>query len=198
MQCRDIPIADGTLTLFEGLLSAADGDRWLEALSRDVPWRQEKIALFGRSVDVPRLTAWHGEAGLSYSYSGIAMAPLPWTPDLLEIKRAVETAAGAAFNSVLLNLYRDGRDSVSWHSDDEPELGRQPVIASVSLGATRRFVLKHKTRKDLEPVSLDLGHGSLLIMAGATQRHWAHRIPKTRRAVGPRINLTFRRIDPTS
>ena len=120
------------------------------------------------------------------------MAPAAWTPPLLELKRCAEAHAGQAFNSVLLNLYRDGRDSVSWHADNEPGLGRNPVIASLSLGATRRFQLKH--RGSDARVALDLAHGSCLIMAGATQHHWLHQLPKTARPVGPRINLTFRRM----
>jgi alkylated DNA repair dioxygenase AlkB len=143
-------------------------------------------------VPIPRLTAWHGEAG--YVYSGIAMQPAAWTPALLEIKRCAEHHAGQGFNSVLLNLYRDGRDSVSWHADNEPGLGRDPVIASLSLGATRRFQLKHR-RNGLR-VAIDLEHGSCLVMAGATQHHWLHQLPKTARPVGPRVNLTFRRMMP--
>ena len=142
----------------------------------------------GRRVPIPRLTAWHGAAG--YVYSGIAMTPAPWNPPLLELKAVAEACAGQAFNSVLLNLYRDGRDSVSWHADNEPGLGRDPVIASVSLGATRRFQMKHRRRagaRRARPAA-----GSCLVMAGATQHHWLHQVPKTSRPVGPRINLTFR------
>jgi alkylated DNA repair dioxygenase AlkB len=142
----------------------------------------------GRRVLIPRLTAWHGAAG--YVYSGIEMTPAPWNEPLLEIKAVAEAWAGQAFNSVLLNLYRDGRDSVSWHADNEPGLGRDPVIASVSLGAMRRFQMKHRRRE--ARVALDLRSGSCLVMAGATQHHWLHQVPKTSRPVGPRINLTFR------
>jgi alkylated DNA repair dioxygenase AlkB len=142
----------------------------------------------GRRLPIPRLTAWHGQAG--YVYSGIRMAPAPWTPPLLELKDIAEALAGQPFNSVLLNLYRHGRDSVSWHADNEPGLGRNPVIASISLGAERRFQLKH--RRTGERLSVDLAHGSCLIMAGATQHHWLHQLPKIAQPVGPRINLTFR------
>ena len=143
-------------------------------------------------MPIPRLTAWHGAAG--YVYSGIRLTPAAWTPPLLELKALAERLAGERFNSVLLNLYRDGRDSVSWHADNEPGLGRDPVIASLSLGAVRRFQLKHR-RLD-ERLALDLPHGSCLIMAGATQHHWLHQLPKTTRPVGPRINLTFRHMRP--
>jgi alkylated DNA repair dioxygenase AlkB len=179
---------DGALFLIEHAVS--DADRLLGTLHGEIAWRQEVAMIMGRKVPIPRLTAWHGEAG--YVYSGIAMQPAPWTPALLELKACSEHHAGQGFNSALLNLYRDGRDSVAWHADNEPGLGRDPVIASLSLGATRRFHLKH--RRSGERLSLDLGHGSCLIMAGSTQHHWLHQLPKTARAVGPRINLTFRRM----
>jgi alkylated DNA repair dioxygenase AlkB len=179
---------DGEVFLLEHAISEHGADRLLDELAASIAWRQETATIMGRRVPIPRLTAWHGEAG--YVYSGIAMAPAPWTPRLLELKRCAEAHAGQAFNSVLVNLYRDGRDSVGWHADNEPGLGRDPVIASLSLGATRRFQLKH--RGSGERVALDLTHGSCLIMAGATQHHWLHQVPKTARPVGPRINLTFR------
>jgi alkylated DNA repair dioxygenase AlkB len=179
---------DGEVRLYEAALGAADADRLQGALMGSIAWRQEVATVMGRRVAIPRLTAWHGEAG--YVYSGIRMAPMPWNAPLLELKAVAEACAGQPFNSVLLNLYRDGRDSVSWHADNEPGLGRNPVIASLSLGATRRFQLRHRRSK--ERVAIDLCHGSCLIMAGATQHHWLHQLPKTARPVGPRINLTFR------
>jgi alkylated DNA repair dioxygenase AlkB len=181
---------DGEVFLFEDAIGRADADRLYDALLGQVAWRQEEATIMGRRVAIPRLTAWHGEAG--YVYSGIRMAPAPWSPALLELRRRAVDLAGQPFNSVLLNLYRDGRDSVSWHADNEPGLGRNPVIASLSLGATRRFQLKH--RRCDERVAIDLSHGSCLVMAGATQHHWLHQLPKTARPVGPRINLTFRRM----
>jgi alkylated DNA repair dioxygenase AlkB len=181
---------DGPVFLYAEALARADADRLLAALRDGIAWRQEVATLMGRRVPIPRLTAWHGAAG--YVYSGIRMAPAPWTPPLLELKALAEAIARQNFNSVLLNLYRDGRDSVSWHADNEPGLGPNPVIASLSLGAVRRFQLKHRRRP--ERVSLDLPHGSCLIMAGATQHHWLHQLPKTKAPVGPRINLTFRRM----
>jgi alkylated DNA repair dioxygenase AlkB len=179
---------DGEVFLFEHAIGAADADRLLDALLAAIDWRQEIATIMGRRMPIPRLTAWHGEAG--YVYSGIRMSPMPWNAPLLELKAAAEACAGQAFNSVLLNLYRDGRDSVSWHADNEPGLGRNPVIASLSLGATRRFQVKH--RGSGERVAIDLAHGSCVVMAGATQHHWLHQLPKTARPVGPRINLTFR------
>ena len=164
--------------------------RLFRALMETTDWRQETATVMGRRIPIPRLTAWHGEAG--YVYSGIRMTPLAWTPPLMELKEVAEALAGEPFNSVLLNLYRDGRDSVSWHADNEPGLGRKPVIASISLGATRRFQLRHRQTK--ERVDLDLPDGSCLVMAGAIQHQWLHQIPKTARLVGPRINLTFRRM----
>jgi len=179
---------DGIVRLHEHALGAADAARLFEQLMAVTEWRHEIATVMGRRVPIPRLTAWHGVAG--YVYSGIRMIPAPWNPPLLEIKALAEACAGQAFNSVLLNLYRDGRDSVSWHADNEPGLGRNPVIASVSLGAVRRFQMKHRQRD--ERLALDLPSGSCLVMAGATQHHWLHQVPKTGRPVGPRINLTFR------
>jgi alkylated DNA repair dioxygenase AlkB len=127
-----------------------------------------------------------------YTYSGVTLEARPWTAELQDIRSQVEAAAGISFNAVLLNQYRDGKDSVGWHSDDEPDLGTNPVIASVSFGGTRRFIMRHKTRDDIDRVELALGHGSMLIMGGATQHHWQHHVPRTARPVGTRVNLTFR------
>jgi alkylated DNA repair dioxygenase AlkB len=179
---------DGTAWVCEEALGEADAVRLFAQLMALTPWRQEIATVMGRRVPIPRLTAWHGAAG--YVYSGIRMTPAPWNPPLLEIKSVAEACAGHAFNSVLLNLYRDGRDSVSWHADNEPGLGRNPVIASVSLGATRRFQMKHRGRE--VRIALDLPSGSCLVMAGATQHYWLHQVPKSSRPVDPRINLTFR------
>ncbi len=170
--------------------------RHFAALRQEVPWRHEPITLWGRQFLQPRLTAWYGDAGTDYAYSGLRMAPLAWSPRLAAIKAQVESVCGHRFNSVLLNLYRDQRDSVGWHSDDEPALGKHPVIASLSLGESRIFKMKHKLRKQEKPVSLELGNGSLLIMAGETQQYWLHAVEKERQARGARINLTFRTICP--
>ena len=166
----------------------------LDALIEATPWRSETIRLFGKTHRQPRLIAWYADDGLTYSYSGSRLVATPWTSLLERVRKAVEAACGWRFNSVLLNYYRDHRDSMGMHSDDEPELGPNPVIASLSLGDARRFVMKHRQRKDLAPVRLDLASGSLLLMAGETQHHWKHGINKRARPCGPRVNLTFRSI----
>ena len=188
-QRLDLPDAD--VRLWPQALAPGEADRQLSALRSRIDWRQEDILIFGERRSVPRLVAWHGDPGTTYVYSGTAHEPVPWTADLQWIRARVEALTGQRYNSVLLNLYRDGRDGMGWHADDEPELGRNPVIASVSLGATRRFCLRHRRRKDLK-LDLLLPHGSLLCMSGATQHHWVHALPKTRRPVGERINLTLR------
>ncbi|MBG8554405.1 alpha-ketoglutarate-dependent dioxygenase AlkB family protein [Hymenobacter guriensis] len=182
--------------LDENFLPAATAARLFEELQNAVPWRQESITLFGKPRLQPRLAAWYGDATAHYRYSGLTLVPLPWTPTLQQLRRQIEGACSTSFNSVLLNLYRSGQDSMGWHADDEPELGPQPVIASLSLGATRRFRLKPKPRAGIEaePVSLDIASGSLLVMRGLMQQHWLHAVPKTALPVGPRLNLTFRHI----
>lgn len=187
--CYDLP--DAEVTLFPAFFTEAESDAYLAALRHATAWGQGRLTLWGKTHDEPRLTAWYGDAGKSYSYSGIVLHPQPWTPLLNEIRSRVNKAAQTEFNSVLLNRYRDGRDSNGWHQDNEPELGRNPVIASVSFGAVRRFQMRHKLRSDLK-LHLDLPHGSLLLMTGATQHTWQHQIPKTVKPVGERINLTFR------
>jgi alkylated DNA repair dioxygenase AlkB len=160
----------------------------------EIPWRAENIIVWGKLVPQPRLIAWYGDGGKNYTYSGIHLQPLSWTETLIEIKERVEAATRTDFNSVLLNYYRDHRDSMGLHSDDEPELGERPILASLSLGEERTFILKHKSEKALKPVRLKLASGSLLLMKGETQRYWKHGIDKERRPCGPRVNLTFRRI----
>lgn len=175
-----------------------DPDFALRALIEQVPWRSEFINLWGKEYQQPRLAAWFGDEGASYTYSGLSLEPLPWSDLLSTLRSRVQALAEASFNSVLLNYYRDHRDSMGMHSDDEPELGRNPIIASVSLGAQRTLILKHKSRKELKPVHLPLDHGSLLLMKGATQHHWKHAINKLSRPCGARVNLTFRRIFATA
>jgi alkylated DNA repair dioxygenase AlkB len=169
-------------------------ERTLKELIEQIPWRSEVINLWGKEHLQPRLTAWFGDAGARYTYSGLSLEPLPWTNLLSTLRGRVEALAETEFNSVLLNYYRDHRDSMGMHSDDEPELGRNPVIASLSFGAQRTFVLKHKFNKTLKPLHVELASGSLLVMKGATQHHWKHGINKLARPCGPRVNLTFRRI----
>lgn len=155
-------------------------------------WRQDEITLYGKQVLIPRLQAWYGDEDSFYQYSGLSLTPLPWTESLLQLKKRVEQTCDTSFNSMLANCYRDEKDSVAWHSDDEPELGRQPIIASLSFGAERVFQLKHKMTG--ERFKLPLQSGSLLIMAGNTQQYWLHAVPKQQRHSGARINLTFRKI----
>ncbi len=188
---HDLNLVDGDVVLFPGFFAVEEANRLFSSLTDTVAWQQDTIRLYGRVMNQPRLTAWYGDAGRSYTYSGITMNPQPWTPDLIHIRQRVEEVAGVDFNSVLLNQYRNEKDSVAWHSDDESELGPNPVIASVSFGASRRFQFKHKTDPE-QRATVELTHGSLLLMRGPTQHFWKHQIPKSARPHGPRINLTFR------
>jgi alkylated DNA repair dioxygenase AlkB len=169
-----------------------ESNLYVEQLRQSINWQQEEIRMFGKQLPLPRLTAWYGDKG--YTYSGLYNAPQPWLPVLLELKERVEQASGHTYNSVLLNYYRSGQDSMGWHSDDEKELGPQPGIASLSFGGERTFAFRHRSRKELAPVKIKLQHGSLLLMQGPTQHFWQHQVAKTTRAVEPRINLTFRNI----
>lgn len=184
---------DGCTVFYPHFFEKSVSDNLFLQLKESIAWRAEEIKIYGRWVMQPRLTAWYGDEGKAYRYSGIEMKPLPWTPYLLEIKNKIEKQCDVSFNSVLLNYYRTGADSMGWHSDDEPELGKNPVIASVSFGAERMFCLRHKEDKKLQ-VKVKLTSGSLLYMGGETQHHWQHALPKTAKPVGKRINLTFRRI----
>jgi alkylated DNA repair dioxygenase AlkB len=168
-----------------------EADLLQSVLRGEIDWQQEEIVLFGRRHLVPRLVAWHGDPGSAYAYSGTAHEPHPWTPTLTAIRQRIEALTDHTFNSVLLNLYRNGSDGMGWHTDDEPELGRNPVIASVSFGATRRFKLRHRKRR-AAVTTLELTHGSLLLMAGNTQHAYVHAVPKTAVVSGERINLTYR------
>ena len=187
-----LPLIDAHLRIWRQVDLGQSYDSLVRAIIVDTPWRQEEITVYGKPYLQPRLSAWYGD--LAYSYSGIRLEPLPWTPTLLNIKQQVETLVDLEFNSVLLNYYRDQHDSMGMHSDDERELGPQPAIASLSLGEERNFVLKHRSRKDLKTLKLALPAGSLLLMRGETQRYWRHGINKQRQACGPRVNLTFRSI----
>lgn len=174
-------------------VDAQSADHWLQQLSQQTPWTQPQIKLYGRSIAVPRLVAWYGDTGAAYRYSGLVHDPLPWTPLLTDIRKRVEQEIGEPLNGVLLNFYRNGQDAMGWHSDDEPELGAQPLVVSLNLGATRRFDFRRKGASRIE-YSLELEHGSLLVMSGPTQHHWQHQIARTRKVATPRINLTFRQI----
>jgi len=173
----------------------ATADHYTTRLMTEIPWGQEEIILFGKRQPIPRHTAWFGDAGMTYTYSGIRMDPHAWdeSPVVLEIKSAVEKYSEVTFNSLLLNLYRNGTDGVAWHSDDEQELGHNPTIGSVSFGSTRKFQFKSRDNpSDKREILLE--SGDVLIMKGTTQEQWLHQIPKTSKPVGPRINLTFRQI----
>lgn len=190
-----LPGAD--LRLWRALWPAEDCACIASALRQSLAWQQQPIVIFGREVLQPRLTAWYGDPDCAYVYSGKRNEPLPWTPLLVDLRLAVETLTGCQFNSVLANCYRDGQDSMGWHSDNEPELGPAPAIASLSFGASRRFCLQHRKHKS-QRLELLLQDGDLLLMAGATQAHYRHALPKTTRPVGERLNFTFRRIFPAS
>ncbi|RFZ84297.1 alpha-ketoglutarate-dependent dioxygenase AlkB [Mucilaginibacter terrenus] len=164
---------------------------YITAFHSNINWKQETIQMYGKLLNTPRLTAWYGDNNKTYAFSGKRFDPHPWTPELLLIKDRVDAACGITFNSVLLNLYRNGNDSVAWHADDEPELGINPVIASVSFGQIRRFEVRHKLNHK-EKYSIDLENGSLLIMKGDLQHNWQHQVPKSTKALKERINLTFR------
>jgi len=186
---RRIDLKDADVVLHPAPDLGHGPDELFERLKAGIPWEQRSIRIKGREIPQPRLISWHGEVG--YSYSGISMTQNPWTPLLESIRRNVERITGATYNSVLLNAYRHGRDSIGMHADDEPELGIRPTIASVSLGCERVFDMRRKDRTG-STVHIPLSHGSLLVMAGDTQRNWLHGIAKTDRDTGERINLTFR------
>ena len=190
-----ITMPDGEVAIYRNFFNRIESDQIFQALLSKIKWRQDKMKLYGKEYELPRLTAWYGDDGKSYTFSGIPMNPDAWTHTLLSVKSRIEEVTQAKFNSVLLNLYRTERDGVSWHSDDEPELGKNPMIASVSFGETRRFQLRHKLDKSLDKVEITLTHGSLLIMKGSTQHLWQHQIPKTAKSLQERINLTFRIIN---
>lgn len=191
MDFEQLSMPDADVRFYPAFFSPEESASLLADLTANIAWKQEQIQMFGKPVAMPRLTAWYGDEGKSYTYSGLTSHPLAWTETLLVIKSRVDAASDTTFNSVLLNLYRDGRDSMGWHSDDEPELGTNPVIASVTFGASRMFQFKHKHNPDL-CAAVELTSGSLLIMAGMTQHFWKHQIPKTKQPLPPRINLTFR------
>lgn len=193
----DLPLADASLQMDAGWLPASRADALMAELREGLDWEVHRIRMFGRMVDSPRLSSWIGDQGAGYVYSGTRFEPRSWHPALLQLRQELQSLLGVEFNSVLANRYRDGRDAMGWHSDDERELGARPVIASISLGATRRFALKHR-RDPGRKMAMDLPHGSLLVMRGDTQANYRHALPRTARAMSDRINLTFRRIDAGS
>lgn len=188
----DLPDAD--ITLIEEFFTQKESESFFKNLFEKIEWEQHQITIFGKTMNQPRLTALYGDEHKSYTYSGLTLNPTPWNKELMLIKKRVEEVSNTVFSTVLLNYYRDGRDSMGWHADDEKELGKNPVIASVSFGATRPFQLKHNNRKYLKKVDIELFNGSLLLMRGTTQHYWKHQIPKSAKPISPRINLTFRLI----
>lgn len=196
--CTVIPhrlnLPDGDVVYFDNWLDAITASDYFSHLASSLNWQQDTIKLFGKPVKIPRLQAWYGDATTQYTYSGLTMVPQPWTPVLNRLRKMCELTAQTSFNSVLANWYRDGQDSMGMHADDEIELGAQPVIASLTLGEARPFIFKHKETKCTHRVHLE--HGSLLLMQGETQRYYLHGINKTTKALGGRINLTFRYVYP--
>lgn len=185
---------DSELYLFKRFYPPAEADSLFDALLTDIAWREEHIVIFKKRVKAPRLMCWYGDPEAYYRYSGVDHKPMPWTLPLLDIKEQIEKKCRSHFNSVLANCYRDGNDSMGCHSDDEKELGVNPVIASLSLGDERVFKMHHK--KTNGSLIIPLCHGDLLVMGGACQQHWRHSVPKTKTPKGLRINLTFRKILP--
>lgn len=187
---RSVQIKNGEYIYIPNFFNRVESDFFFEILLKEIDWKQEEMNMYGKILKFPRLTAWYGDNDTPYSFSGITLSPNYWTKELQVIKNRIEPRCNATFNSVLLNLYRNGTDSISWHTDAEKELGMNPTIASVTFGATRKFQLRHKITK--EKIELNLQHGSLLVMQGQLQHYWEHQLPKTKMNVGERINLTFR------
>lgn len=193
MERRKIELPNADLLYIPNFLNLKEAAESFQSVLENTNWKQKPIKLFGKKYMQPRLIAFFSEDEKTYSYSGISMAPSAFSPELKKIKQKLEATTGETFNACLANLYRDGQDSMGWHSDDERELGKDPVIASVSLGAERVFHLRHKNDKSLK-FKLELENGSLFLMKGTTQQYWKHQLPKTSKKVGKRINLTFRNI----
>lgn len=187
-----VKILNGEYIFVSQFFTKQEADNYLEQFSKTIAWKQEEMKMYGKTVKFPRLTSWYGDNDKPYSFSGITLDPHPWTKELLEIKEKIERLSQDIFNSVLLNLYRDGNDSISWHTDAEKELGKNPVIASLNFGAERIFQLRHMETK--ERIDISLTHGSLLLMMGELQHYWQHQVPKIKTVKTQRINLTFRAI----
>jgi len=187
-------LADGYVVEYPGLFSPEECFSFYEQLVSTIPWSQAQIRIARKMIPIPRLQCWIADPGVTYQYSGLTMKAEPWPGLVRRIKAKVERVSGFSFNSALANYYRDGNDSVAWHSDDEPELGPNPTVASISFGASRPFELKHKSRYDVERIRLTVPSGSLLLLGGTIQSNWLHQIPKVRSRTEPRINLTFRQI----
>jgi len=191
--CSGLNVVDhGEFLFYPNYFDAAESNHYFSTLRKDVNWKQESMKIYGKHVNFPRLTAWYGDQDKPYSFSGITLQPDPWTTALLEIRERIAPLAEIVFNSVLSNLYRNGNDSISWHTDAEKELGINPVIGSVNFGETRTFQLRNINTK--QKLDIALTNGSVLIMKGELQHFWQHQIPKTTKTISERINLTFRHI----
>jgi alkylated DNA repair dioxygenase AlkB len=187
----------GRLQLFPQFIEAVESKHLIRLLLADIEWRQDVLQLFGKQHKIPRLHQWFGDPDAEYRWSGLTLCPEPWSTELAELRDRVSEAADTGFNSVLVNCYRDGRDSMGWHADDEPELGQQPVIASLSLGVERDFMMRYRDRSaGIDSLKIPLSDGSLLIMSGNTQRDWQHALPRRKRVESVRLNLTFRQVKP--
>jgi alkylated DNA repair dioxygenase AlkB len=189
---QPVQIRNGEYLFVPQFLSRIEADKYLNVFAESIAWQQQEMQMYGKVVKFPRLTSWYGNNDKPYSFSGITLKPNAWTKELLDIKEKIEPLSHVAFNSVLLNLYRDGNDSISWHTDAEKELGINPIIASVNFGAERTFQLRHTQTNERFDISLT--HGSLLIMMGELQHYWQHQVPKTKTLKSLRVNLTFRTI----
>lgn len=183
---------DGTVNYYGKIFNQKEADQYFKGLSNNIEWRNDEAIIFGKKIITKRKVAWYGEKPYEYTYSKTTKRALPWTSELLELKATIEQQTNETYNSCLLNLYHTGTEGMGWHSDSEKDLKKNGAIASLSFGATRKFVFKHKQIKDKVEVKLD--HGSLLVMKGQTQSHWLHRLPPTKMILKPRINLTFRTI----
>lgn len=190
--CEVLPLPQATLQYYPAFLTPTSSAELLQQLLRQTPWRQDELRFGGKAVPVPRLQAWYGDSNSRYGYSGLRLPPLAWTPPLAALRQHLEDVLQLPFNSVLLNCYRDGNDSVAWHSDNERELGPDPKIASLSLGAARLFELKHRSERRHGKRSMYLEDGSLLLMGSGLQQHWLHQLPKAPGLGALRLNLTFR------
>ncbi|GBF39076.1 alpha-ketoglutarate-dependent dioxygenase AlkB family protein [Leptospira johnsonii] len=187
---RNLLPYEGIVQYFGPVLSRSSANDYLETLLKNIPWKNDEAIIFGKHIITKRMVAWYGDADYQYTYSNTTKKALSWTKELSELRDLAEKITGTKFNSCLLNLYNNGEEGMAWHSDDEKALGKNSTIASLSLGAERKFYFKHKSTK--EQISLILEHGSLLVMKGETQERWLHSLPKTKSVKHPRINLTFR------
>jgi alkylated DNA repair dioxygenase AlkB len=183
---------DGRVNYYGKVLPSKEANQYLDLLMQNILWENDEVIIFGKHIITKRKTAWYGDSDYLYTYSNTTKQALAWTKELSDLKQVVEELAGTKFNSCLLNLYHNGNEGMGWHSDDEKSLGKNNTIASLSLGAERKFLFKHKQSQQI--VSLVLEHGSLLIMKDATQANWLHSLPKSKNVTQPRINLTFRTI----